>query len=147
MKKLFVAFMVLGFLASSGAWGDGTPKNVKSENQITGAINANVKGGNDFIWNAYDNVMKLVGQTTGQLKNAAYKKMHNIMNSGIVYSLLGLIIFFWLYKQMVKGGINKEDAYKAITFTIIFTIVYVILESKNAFNEIIDIIKHTRLFC
>ena len=131
MKRLLLAFVVLGFLLNSSAYAE-----------IETWFSQNLKTNGNFIVNGYNNVMKLVQKTTGALKNTAYNKMHNIMNSEIIISLLVLIVFFWLYKLLKNGGsIGKEEIYKALTFCIIFILVYVILNSKGAFNEVMSMFK------
>lgn len=140
MKKILLVFMVLGFLAHSNAYAN-IGKDEK-ESEMGGWLSKKLKTSGTFIDNAYSNVMKLVYNTTAKLKNSAYTKMNNIMNSEIIITLIALIIFFWLYKLLKNGGsIGKEEIYKAMTFAIIFIFVYVILNSKGAFNEVMNMFK------
>lgn len=140
MKRLFVVFLVLGFLVNLSVYAS-IGKDDK-DSTIGNWLTNNLKDSGNFVTNAYSNVINLVHKTTGSLKKTAYKKMQSIMNSEIVISLLGLIIFFWLYKLLKNGGnISKEEIYKALTFCIIFAFVYVILNSITAFEEVMNMFK------
>lgn len=141
MKKLFLIFAILGMFLNQGALAN-IDKDSKDDNKIALWFKENLKDGGNFIVEGYNNVMNLVHKTTGALKNSAYKKMHDFMNSGIIYTLIALIVCFWLIKLMKNGGeISKEEIYKAIMFVVVFTIIYVILNSKTAFNEVMNMFK------
>lgn len=89
----------------------------------------------DFVKQTYNILINFTQQTTAKIISKSYGTISSIFNT-VVATLLGLIAFFWLWKQLKNGGsIGKEEAFKALNFVIIFAIVYVLLNSSKAFNE------------
>lgn len=63
-----------------------------------------------------------------------------IFFNGLAYSFIGLIAIFWLIKRLHKGGIDKEDAYQALTWIVIATIIYVIMGNEGAYYEFLNLL-------
>ena len=142
MKKLFLIFAILGMFLNTSYAGLFDSKDQDDDKQIEKWVSTAIDKSGKFVVESYNNVLKLTQSVAQSMVNAAYKKMHDFMNSGIIYTLIALIVCFWLIKLMKNGGeISKEEIYKAIMFVVVFTIIYVILNSKTAFNEVMNMFK------
>lgn len=125
MKKLFMAFMVLGFLASSGAWGADDEANAPVEQ---------FKKDQSFIADVYDYLMGFAQSMTMDMIKGAYSSISFIFNN-VISILLATIAVFWMFSRIKNGTINKEEVYKALMWLIVFIIVYVLLNSYAAYQE------------
>lgn len=141
MKKLFLIFAILGMFLNQGALAN-VDKDSKDNGEISKWFSQALKESKSFVADSYSQIINLTHSVTNKLVGASYKKMHDFMNSGIIYTLIALIVCFWLIKLMKNSGeISKEEIYKAIMFVVVFIIIYVILNSKTAFNEVMNMFK------
>lgn len=137
MKRLFAVFLVLGALMSVEAWG------AKDNNKPTDITQTMSKDTN-FVSSVYDELNSLTYKICGDLMNGAYHSIKSIFNN-VISILLGLIAFFWLFKHLKTGTISREEVFKALIFVIVFVIVYVLFNSKDAYNgfkSLFDIPQH-----
>ena len=74
------------------------------------------------------------------LVDTMYGTGQSIFFNGLAYSLIGLIAMFWLIKRLHKGGIDKEDAYQALTWIVVVTIIYVIMGNYGAYKEFLHLL-------
>lgn len=134
MKRLFAVFLVLGALMSVEAWAE--TEDLQKGGQIGSWVRSKMQQGANAIGTAYDSVMSLAQNTTMALVGQTYKGISRIYNN-VISVLLGLIAFFWLFKHLKNGGnIPKEEIFKALTWIIVFVIVYVLLNSKAAYDGV-----------
>ena len=134
MKRLFAVFLVLGALMSVEAWAE--TEDLQTGGQIGSWAMSKMREGASAIGTAYDSVMSLAQNTTMALVGRTYKGISRIYNN-VISVLLGLIAFFWLFKHLKSGGnIPKEEIFKALTWVIVFVIVYVLLNSKAAYDGV-----------
>ena len=134
MKRLFAVFLVLGALMSVEAWAE--TENLQTGGEIGSWVMSKMKQGANAIGTAYDSVMSLAQNTTMALVGRTYKGISRIYNN-VISVLLGLIAFFWLFKHLKNGGnIPKEEIFKALTWVIVFVIVYVLLNSRAAYDGV-----------
>lgn len=74
------------------------------------------------------------------LVDTMYATGQSIFFNGLAYSFIGLIAMFWLIKRLHKGGIDKEDAYQALTWIVVVTIIYVIMGNYDAYKEFLNLL-------
>ena len=132
MKKLLLAFVVLGFLVNLGY---AETEDLQTGGTIGSWVQDKMKLGASAIGIAYDSIMSLAQNTTGSLVSRAYKGISYIYNN-VISVLLGLIAFFWLFKHLKTSTISKEELFKAMVWIIIFVIVYALLNSRAAYDEV-----------
>ena len=134
MKRLFAVFLVLGALMSVEAWAK--TEDLQKGGVIENWVNSKMKQGASAIGTAYSAVLSLAQDTTMALVGRTYKGISRIYNN-VISVLLGLIAFFWLFKHLKSGGnIPKEEIFKALTWVIVFVIVYVLLNSRAAYDGV-----------
>ena len=133
MKRLFVAFLVVGALMSVEALG--------ADNQIKNSGNPieSAQKETAFVADTYNQMISLAQEVTQNLISSSYKSISSIFNN-VISVLLGLIAFFWLFKHLKTGTISREEAFKAIVWVITFVIVYVLLNSRGAFTEFASVL-------
>ena len=131
MKRLFAVFLVLGALMSIEAWG---ADNNSQNNPIQAA-----QKDTQFVANAYNQMISLAQEVTLKLVSNSYKSVSSIFNN-VISLLLATIAFFWLFKHLKNGTISREEVFKALIFVIVFVIVYVLLNSKAAFEGIASVL-------
>lgn len=125
MKRLFVAFLLIGFFANLSAWGtDETPTD----------ITQSMSKDTSFVAKVYNELNSMTYRICKDLMNGAYSSIRTIFNN-VISILLGLIAFFWLFKHLKSGTISREEVFKALIFIIVFVIVYVLFNSQGAYNE------------
>ena len=132
MKRLFAMFLVLGALMSFEAWGADKSESLQESPTTT------MRTKQDFVEKAYGMLTDFAFDLTKNLISKSYKAISSIFNN-IISILLATIAFFWLFNHLKNGTISKEEVFKALIWIIIFVIVYVLLNSKNAFHEFIQI--------
>lgn len=132
MKRLFAVFLVLGALMSVEAWGADKSESLQESPTTT------MRTKQDFVEKAYGMLTNFAFDLTKELISKSYKAISSIFNN-IVSILLATIAFFWLFNHLKNGTISKEEVFKALIWIIVFVIVYVLLNSKNAFHEFIQI--------
>lgn len=131
MKRLFAVFLVLGALMSVEAWG---ADNNSQNNPIQAA-----QKDTQFVANTYNQMISLAQEVTLKLVSNSYKSVSSIFNN-VISLLLATIAFFWLFSHLKNGTISKEEVFKALIFVIVFVIVYVLLNSKAAFEGIASVL-------
>lgn len=132
IKRLFAVFLVLGALMSVEAWGADKSESLQESPTTT------MRTKQDFVEKAYGMLTNFAFDLTKELISKSYKAISSIFNN-IVSILLATIAFFWLFNHLKNGTISKEEVFKALIWIIVFVIVYVLLNSKNAFHEFIQI--------
>lgn len=125
MKRLFVAFLLIGFFANLSAWG-------KDEEPTD--ITQSMSKDTSFVAKVYNELNSMTYRICKDLMNGAYSSIRTIFNN-VISILLGLIAFFWLFKHLKSGTISREEVFKALIFIIVFVIVYVLFNSQGAYNE------------
>lgn len=125
MKRLFAVFLVLGALMSVEAWGADNKQSQAPVEQLT--------KDQSFMADAYNYLLRFTKSMCEDMIAGAYKSISSIFNN-IVSILLGLIAFFWLFSHLKNGTISREEVYKALIWIIVFIIVYVLLNSRAAFE-------------
>lgn len=125
MKRLFVAFLLIGFFANLSAWG-----NDETPTDITQSMSKDTS----FVAKVYNELNSMTYRICKDLMNGAYSSIRTIFNN-VISILLGLIAFFWLFKHLKSGTISREEVFKALIFIIVFVIVYVLFNSQGAYNE------------
>lgn len=125
MKRLFAVFLVLGALMSVEAWGADNKQSEAPIEQLT--------KDQSFIAETYHYLLNFTKSMCEDMIAGAYKSISSIFNN-VVSILLGLIAFFWLFSHLKNGTISREEVYKALIWVIMFIIVYVLLNSKAAFE-------------
>ena len=128
MKRLFVAFLLIGFFASSSAWGADKSNIVDS-----------TRNDASFIAQTYNETLRYTQSMSKTLRANAYYSTARIFNN-IISILIATIAVFWLFKHIKNGVISREEVYKALMFVIVFVIVYVILNSKAAFDAVVEVL-------
>lgn len=126
IKRLFAVFLVLGALMSVEAWGADNKNSEAPVEQLT--------KDQSFIAETYHYLLNFTKSMCEDMIAGAYKSISSIFNN-VVSILLGLIAFFWLFSHLKNGTISREEVYKALIWVIVFIIVYVLLNSKAAFEE------------
>ena len=132
MKRLFAVFLVLGALMSVEAWGADNKTN--SGNPVESS-----KKETTFVADTYNQMISLAQEVTLNLVSNSYKSVSSIFNN-VISLLLATIAFFWLFKHLKNGTISREEVFKALIFVIVFVIVYVLLNSKAAFEGIASVL-------
>ena len=128
MKRLNLKFVALLLvLMPMVALGADTPQLDKSPTESIGQQQ-------DFVAETYTMLINFAFDLTKRLISKSYSAISSIFNN-VISVLLGLIAFFWLFKHLKTGTISREEAFKAMTWVIIFVIVYVLLNSRAAFEE------------
>ena len=135
MKKLLLAFVVLGFLVNVSLYAGDKSEGTAEGGAVGNWIRNKVIDSANAIGIAYDSIMSLAQQTTGSLVGRAYKGISYIYNN-VISVLLALIACIWLFKHLKTGTINKEELFKAMVWVITFVIVYVLLNSRAAYDEV-----------
>lgn len=125
MKRLFMAFLLIGFFANLSAWGED-----KTPTDITQSMSKDTS----FVAKVYNELNSMTYRICKDLMNGAYSSIRTIFNN-VISILLGLIAFFWLFKHLKTGTISREEVFKALIFIIVFVIVYVLFNSQGAYNE------------
>ena len=125
IKRLFAVFLVLGALMSVEAWGADNEQSKAPVEQLT--------KDQSFIADAYHYLLNFTKSMCEDMIAGAYKTISFIFNN-VVSILLGLIAFFWLFSHLKNGTISREEVYKALIWVIVFIIVYVLLNSRAAFE-------------
>ena len=126
MKRLFAVFLVLGALMSVEAWG-------ADNNKVETPVEQFQKD-QSYIAQAYNYLMSFAKSMCNDIISGAYSSISSIFNN-VVSILLAMIAVFWLFKHIKTGTISREEVYKALMWVIVFVIVYVLLNSKTAYEE------------
>lgn len=127
IKRLFAVFLVLGALMSVEAWGNTTFAQRQAQIENT-----------TFVKNAYNSALSTTQKVCKRLLSQSYKNISSIFNN-IISILIATIAVFWLFKHLKTGTISREEVYKALMFVIVFVFVYVLLNSKNAYDSFINL--------
>lgn len=116
MKKLFMIFGVL-FLLQSELFAE--------EKQSTAGV----------ISTVYSQLTQTSAQLTGQIDGSIFGAMQSIFFNSLAFSLIGLILVFWLFKHLKGGGFSRDDLFKGGTWLITVACIYGIMSSYNAYAE------------
>lgn len=116
MKKLFMIFAVL-FLFQSELFAE--------EKQPTAGV----------ISTVYSQLTQTSAQLTGQIDGSIFGAMQSIFFNSLAFSLIGLILVFWLFKHLKGGGFSRDDLFKGGTWLIIVACIYGIMSSYSAYAE------------
>ena len=131
MKRLFVVFLVLGALMSVEAWG-------AAETKLEQSPAESMSSKRGFVEKTYTMLIDFAFDLTKKLISKSYKSLKTIFNN-VISILLATIAFFWLFSHLKNGTISREEVFKALIFVIVFVIVYVLLNSKAAFDEFVQV--------
>ena len=88
----------------------------------------------------FESLFGQLHEIASELIATMYGAGQAIFFNGLAYSFIGLIAIFWLIKRLHKGGIDKEDAYQALTWIVIVTIIYVIMGNEGAYYEFLNLL-------
>lgn len=127
MRKFAFLFCLMSFFALTNLYG--------AEKETKTDITQNMRKNTSFVADTYNSTISLAQTITGSLRGSAYSAISSIFNNGVAYTLITLIICFWLFKQLKTGTIPKEELYKAMIWVITFIVVYVLLNSSGAYYE------------
>lgn len=131
MKRLFAVFLVLGALMSVEAWG-------AAETKLEQSPAESMSSKRGFVEKTYTMLIDFAFDLTKKLISKSYKSLKTIFNN-VISILLATIAFFWLFSHLKNGTISREEVFKALIFVIVFVIVYVLLNSKAAFDEFVQV--------
>ncbi|TLE15934.1 hypothetical protein LS72_005080 [Helicobacter apodemus] len=88
----------------------------------------------------FESLFGQLHEVASNLISMIYSAEQVIFFNGLAYSLIGLIAIFWLIKRLHKGGIDKEDAYQALIWIVIVSIIYVIMGNEGAYYEFLNLL-------
>ena len=90
-----------------------------------------------FVEDAYNSALSATQNVCKTLISKSYSSISSIFNN-VISVLLALIACIWLFKHLKTGTISREELFKALIWVITFVIVYVLLNSRAAFDEFIQ---------
>lgn len=88
----------------------------------------------------FESLFGQLHEIASNLVSMIYGAGQAIFFNGLAYCFIGLIAIFWLIKRLHKGGIDKEDAYQALVWIVIVSIVYVIMGNEGAYYEFLNLL-------
>lgn len=86
-----------------------------------------------FVEDAYNSALSATQNVCKTLISKSYSSISSIFNN-VISVLLALIACIWLFKHLKTGTISREELFKALIWVITFVIVYVLLNSRAAFD-------------
>ena len=116
MKKIFIVFAVL-FLFQSELFAE--------ESQSKSGV----------ISTVYSQLTQTSAQLTGKMDGSIFSAMQTIFFNSLAFSLIGLILVFWLFKHLKGGGFSRDDLFKGGTWLITVACIYGIMSSYSAYAE------------
>ena len=116
MKKIFMVFAVL-FLFQSELFAE--------ESQSKSGV----------ISTVYSQLTQTSAQLTGKMDGSIFSAMQTIFFNSLAFSLIGLILVFWLFKHLKGGGFSRDDLFKGGTWLITVACIYGIMSSYSAYAE------------
>lgn len=92
------------------------------------------QGAGSIILTLYNTLIQVSASVTGSMDASIFSAMQNIFFNSIAYSLIGLILVFYLFFHL-KAGFSRDDLFKGGTWLIVLACVYGIMSSFSAYSE------------
>lgn len=86
------------------------------------------------IQNVYNTLIQVSAQVTGKMDASIFSAMQSIFFNSLAFSLVGIILVFWLFKHM-KAGFSRDDLFKGGVWLIYLCCIYAIMTSFSAYSE------------
>lgn len=123
MKKIFIVFAVLFLFQSELFADDELPNNIETPKM------------HGIIKDTYDRIVSLSVEITASMDGSIFGTMQSIFFNSLAFSLIGLILIFWLFKHLKGGGFSRDDLFKGGTWLITVACIYGIMSSYSAYAE------------
>ena len=87
-----------------------------------------------IIQNVYNTLIQVSAQVTGKMDASIFSAMQSIFFNSLAFSLVGIILVFWLFNHM-KAGFSRDDLFKGGVWLIYLCCIYAIMTSFSAYSE------------
>lgn len=87
-----------------------------------------------IIQSVYNTLIQVSAQVTGKMDASIFSAMQSIFFNSLAFSLVGIILVFWLFNHM-KAGFSRDDLFKGGVWLIYLCCIYAIMTSFSAYSE------------
>ena len=89
----------------------------------------------------FNSIYTILQEGFQNLMESVYSAVSGMLMNGIMYSIVGLIVLFWLIKRLKGDFSSREETYKSIIWVATACFIFAIMSNYNAYLGFLEILR------